>query len=143
MPIGDTSEREFPLIIFDTDCILCNKYAGWVAKRDGGLFQFAGPNEAHTKEWLAENDLDSDSSIIVREDAHTIHLRSDGIIYILQNLNAPYPRLAKFLRLFPKKILDSSYRLMAKNRKRLQNKDSCPIPSNELKARIQKNAPLD
>jgi predicted DCC family thiol-disulfide oxidoreductase YuxK len=119
------------IIVFDAVCMLCSANAQLVLRRDRtarfrlaaqqgevgrALFQAAGMNPD-----------DPESLVVVT--GQSILRDSDAVIYIYRHLGWPW-RIASLIRIFPKALRDSVYRLVARNRYRwFGRRSTCWMPN--------------
>lgn len=117
-----------PVVLFDTDCVLCSGMPAFVLahERDPTL-RFAGAWSAAGLAIAAEHGL-------TRDDLHRTMLvvaggkaliRSDAALEIARHLRAPWSGLL-ILRGIPRPVRDLTYELVARNRYRLfGRRDAC------------------
>ncbi len=126
------------LILFDGVCVLCNRWARFVARHDRkGIFRLA----------TAQSDLGQD---IYRQlglspvtfDTLVVHLNgryhtdTDAILTVLTQCGGVW-RAANLLRLVPRPARDWAYRHLARNRYRWFGRhETCPLPTAEVRARL-------
>lgn len=120
---------EFKIILFDGECILCNKAVQFIIKRDTKeIFKFASLQSNYGKQLLNKMGGASanwKSIILVEGDKYFI--KSTAVLNILRELHG-YSILYHILKLFPRKILDSLYSFTAKIRYKLFGRtNSCTI----------------
>ncbi|TPJ82247.1 DCC1-like thiol-disulfide oxidoreductase family protein [Mesorhizobium sp. B2-6-2] len=127
-----------PLIVFDGACVFCSAFVQLVLKLDRKKrFRFATAQsplgEALFREYgLATDDYDSNLAII--EGAAFTKL--DSFVAVMAALGWPW-RAAKALLILPRPLRGWLYDRVAKNRYALfGRKDSCAIPSAELRERL-------
>ena len=126
------------ILLFDSDCILCNKSVQYIIKHDSKkIFYFASLQSKYGQEFLQANNLPLNvySSVIYLQE-NKIYTKSSAAIRAFAALNI----LSNFfliLLIFPRPIRDFFYNLIAKNRKHFfKNQTSCLIPTEELKKRM-------
>ncbi len=126
------------IILFDGLCNLCNSSVQFIIKRDKKKqFRFAslqssfGTKQLHAF-GLSVNELYS----IILANEETYLQKSDAALEIARNLRQPWPLLYAF-KIVPRFFRDWIYDLIAKNRYTwFGKKDSCMIPTQELKSRF-------
>lgn len=117
------------LILFDGECVFCNKAAQFIINRDPNeLFKFASLQSNYGKQLLnkmGNNSVDYNSIILIEGDKHFI--KSAAVLKILRELRG-YSYLYHILKLFPRIFLDSLYNFTAKIRYKLFGRtNSCTI----------------
>ena len=129
------------IILFDDECILCNKAVQFIIRKDvKERFKFASLRSAFGKNLIFKIGGDSTNlnSIILVEGEHYF-LKSAAILKIIKALPG-YSILFYFLNLFPSTVLDLGYTLTAKIRYKLFGRtDNCMLyHSNDFSKRIIK-----
>ena len=129
------------IIVFDDECILCNKAVQFIIRKDvKEQFKFASLQSAFGKNLVFKIGGDSTNlnSIILVEGEHYF-LKSAAILKIIKALPS-YSILFYFLNLFPSTVLDLGYTLTAKIRYKLFGRtDNCMLyHSNDFSKRIIK-----
>jgi len=126
------------LILFDGVCNLCNGFVQFLIKRDpAGKFRFASLQSDFGRSQLIRFNLNPDllHSVIVIEGDNVLQ-RSDAALRIVNQLGGPW-KILTALKIFPKFLRDALYNVVARNRYKVFGKrDSCMIPTPELKARF-------
>ena len=126
------------LILFDGVCNLCNGSVQFLIKRDpAGKFRFASLQSDFGRSQLIRFNLNPDllHSVVVI-DGDNVLQRSDAALRIVNQLDGPWKILNAF-KIFPKFLRDVLYNVVARNRYKVFGKrDSCMIPTPELKARF-------
>lgn len=126
------------LILFDGVCVICNRWARFVARHDHGrIFRLA----------TAQSDLGQGiyrqlglspvtyDTLIVHLDGR-FHTDTDAILTVVTRFGGLW-RVAQVLRLIPRPARDWAYRLLARNRyKWFGRHEVCPLPTEDLKARL-------
>ena len=107
-------------------------------KRDpAGKFRFASLQSDFGRSQLIRFNLNPDllHSVVVI-DGDNVLQRSDAALRIVNQLDGPWKILNAF-KIFPKFLRDVLYNVVARNRYKVFGKrDSCMIPTPELKARF-------
>lgn len=132
------SDLNFPVILFDGVCNLCNASVQWVLKRDHkGRFRFAALQSETGQQILARFGLDQESfNTVVLLDGDRLFTRSDAAFEIARRLGAPWSWLAA-LRWMPKRLRDTAYDWVARHRYRwFGRRESCMLPRPEWKERF-------
>lgn len=126
------------IILFDGVCNLCNSSVQLVIKNDKqAYFSFASLQGEYGQAFLKEQKLDTDQydSFILRENGK-VYTESTAALRVAKRMGFPFV-LTYPLIIVPKFIRDAVYSFIAKNRyKWFGKKDSCMIPSPELKNRF-------
>ena len=126
------------ILLFDSDCILCNKSVQYIIKHDSKkIFQFASLQSKFGQDFLQANNLPLNVySTVIYLQKNKIYRKSSAAIRAFAALNI----LSNFfliLLIFPRPIRDFVYNLIAKNRKHFfKNQTSCLLPTEELKKRM-------
>jgi predicted DCC family thiol-disulfide oxidoreductase YuxK len=126
------------IILFDGVCNLCNSSIIFVIKHDPkDLFRFAPLQSDIGKLLMEKHQIDpqeTDSIILV--DQEKAYTKSSAALRVSRHLSGGYPLLAIFL-IIPVFLRNLVYDYIAKNRyKWYGKKDSCMIPTPELKAKF-------
>ncbi len=125
-------------IFFDGVCNLCNGFVQFVITRDKQeKFKFSSLQSQAAEKMLKPFDfpLDELKTIILLQDGK-IYLRSRAVLRIASQLGGSW-KLSALLYVFPSFLSDAVYNLVSKYRYKLFGKrDSCMIPSPELKSRL-------
>jgi predicted DCC family thiol-disulfide oxidoreductase YuxK len=123
------SPTEFKIILFDGECILCNKAVHFIIKRDiEEIFKFASLQSTYGKELLQKIGGDqTDWNSLVLIEGSQYFLKAEAVLKILDEIRG-FPFLFQLLRLLPVNILDKLYMITAKIRYKLFGRtDSCTI----------------
>lgn len=127
-----------PIIFFDGVCNFCNSSVLFVLKHEKtDELRFASLQSEFAQSQLREHSLDSKTfnSIVFIEDGK-YYQKSTAALKIASYLKFPYGFL-KYLIIVPSFIRNFVYDIISKNRyKWFGQKDSCMIPSPELKSRF-------
>ncbi|WP_109437490.1 MULTISPECIES: thiol-disulfide oxidoreductase DCC family protein [Aquimarina] len=125
------------IILFDGVCNLCNSAINFIIKRDKkDIFRYASLQSEIGKKLILERNIDTSSldSILLIEPKVAYYHKSTAALHIAKQLSGLYPLLSVFL-ILPKFFRDWIYNIIAKNRyKWFGKKESCMIPTPELKA---------
>ena len=132
------NDFQYKIILFDGVCNLCNGAINFIIERDKkNVFKFATLDSQIAKD-LSEKysiDLSKVDSIILISNKKAF-TKSSAALHIAKDLSAAWPLLYSFM-VFPKFIRNAVYDFIAKNRyKWFGKKDSCMIPTPELKAKF-------
>lgn len=126
------------IVLFDGVCNLCNGAINFIIKRDpGATIKFASLQGETGQKLLkkhAINTAETDSIILIEE--NRVSVKSTAALRISKSMNKAYPLLYGFM-IVPKFIRNAVYDVIARNRyKWFGKKDSCMIPTPELKSRF-------
>ena len=117
------------LILFDGECILCNKAVQFIIKRDTKeIFKFASLQSTYGKELLRKigGDQTPWNSLVLIEGSQ-YYLKSEAVLKILKEISG-FSIVFHLLRLLPQNILDKLYMITAKIRYKLFGRtNSCTI----------------
>ncbi|MFV8181375.1 thiol-disulfide oxidoreductase DCC family protein [Mycobacteroides chelonae] len=130
-----------PVLLYDGVCALCNGAVKKILRDDKvGTMRFAALDSEYGKQVIARHPelVGVDSFVIVDnpgDPAERIHIRSDGVVRIIDYLGGT--RRASLIALVPRPIRDALYRLVARTRYRVFGRyDTCPVPPPEVRARF-------
>ena len=120
-----------PVIVFDTDCVLCSGMVAFVLAHEAApTLRFAGAWSAEglamaARHGFSRADLDETFLVIAGERVLT---RSDAGLLVLRHLRAPWRWLAGPLHLVPRALRDAAYGFVAKRRYRwFGRKTNCTL----------------
>ena len=131
-------DKSRPLIVFDGVCVLCSGFVRMVIRLDRqSRFRFATAQSPFGEALFRKHGLRPDSYetnlVLIDGIAFT---RLDSFVAVMSELGWPW-RAMKALLLLPRPLRDWLYDRIAKNRYALfGKKDSCDIPSPELRERF-------
>jgi len=129
------------LVLYDGVCGFCDSMVQWLLARDGGRFRYAPLQGRAAAELRARHpeipgDLHTMVYVEVRDGTERVHLRSDAVLAMLQELGRPWRWLA-WLRWLPRGLRDLGYRLFARSRYRVFGRlDACRVPGPAERARF-------
>jgi len=127
------------IILFDGVCNLCNSAVQFIIERDKkDVFRFVALQSDLGQEICNHIGIDPKitDSIILYESGIAYYYKSEAALKIASQLGGFYSFLGSF-NFLPKKINDSIYDYIAKNRyKWYGKKEDCMIPTPELKAKF-------
>ena len=126
------------IIFFDGVCNLCNSSVNFIIKRDKrNKFKFAVFQSDIGKELLIMHNYSSknfDTLVLLKD--NTIHTKSTAALLISKELNSFWKLFYIFI-IIPKFLRDFIYLYISRNRyKWFGKKDSCMLPSSEIKSRF-------
>ncbi|GJM14684.1 MAG: hypothetical protein DHS20C13_00110 [Thermodesulfobacteriota bacterium] len=132
------SEVQYPVVLFDGVCNLCNGSVEFIINRDRmGEFRFASLQSDTAKHLISELDIPNDTmdSIILVEN-NKQYFKSSAVLRICKKLGGLWSLLYMFI-LVPVSIRDYFYDIVARNRYRWFGKrENCMVPSKELESRF-------
>jgi len=137
-PDPPTFDASLPLIVFDGVCVFCSGFVQMVVRLDHKRrFRFATVQSPFGEALFQKNGLPTDSYetnlALIDGVAFT---RLDSFVAVMAELGWSW-RAALLLLLLPRPLRDWLYHRIAKNRYALfGKKDSCEIPSAELRERL-------
>lgn len=122
-----------PILIFDGDCIFCNRIAFHLAKTDKrNHFKFASSTSERGIQIIQKNnfqDVVNQSVIVLIGDSYFI--KSEAVYHFLKQTKM-YPVLRFCIKVTPLFIANLIYDLISKYRKAISTK-SCDIPNPEIR----------
>jgi predicted DCC family thiol-disulfide oxidoreductase YuxK len=134
------SRPEGPILLFDGDCVLCDRSVRFIAARDtDAAFRFAALESPAGQRLLAAHGLADDrpDSVVLIEDGRA-YLRSDAVLRAAARLGRPW-RWGRGFLIVPRPLRDAAYRLVARLRYRLfgrRGAEACGLPPRGLADRI-------
>lgn len=127
------------IILFDGVCNLCDGAINFIIKHDKkDVFRFASLQSELGKKLRSDRGIDPEAleSMLLIEPGVAYYQKSTAALEISKDLSGGYSLLKHFLFL-PEGFRDGIYNFIAKNRyKWFGKKDSCMIPTPELKAKF-------
>ncbi|MEI9809057.1 MAG: thiol-disulfide oxidoreductase DCC family protein [Bacteroidota bacterium] len=130
--------EEYPVILFDGVCNLCNRGVQFIIRRDKKKqFRFASLQGKTGQELLQRFNLPvNDLNTFVLVEKEGIYTRSTAALRIAKRMGGGWTLLYGFI-IFPRFIRDAVYNVIAKNRyKWFGKREECMIPSPDLKERF-------
>jgi predicted DCC family thiol-disulfide oxidoreductase YuxK len=130
-----------PVLLYDGVCGLCNRLVQFVLRRDPDAhFRFASLQSDYAARILKRHGLDShdlDTLYVVEESGERLTSRSDAVIFLLRELGGVWRSVSLALRIFPKRLRDWGYSIIARHRYRVFGKyESCPLPEQKYQDRF-------
>lgn len=135
MPMPDSSDPRFPVLIFDGECALCHGAVRHILRHERAPeFRFAALKSdyaARLAAGIAPDGLPVDTLIVVEPDSRKILVRSAAVLAIARRLRAPWPTLAAGFAMLPVAWRDALYDAVARRRLRFfgRAESACPMPS--------------
>ncbi|MFN4763977.1 thiol-disulfide oxidoreductase DCC family protein [Gillisia sp. Q332] len=131
--------KDKKIILFDGVCNLCNNSVNFIIEHDKkDIFRFASLQSEIGRKLTSERGIDSEEldSIVLIEPGVVYFKKSTAALEISKELSGGYSML-KYFSFLPEGLRDGVYDLIANNRyKWFGKKDSCMIPTPELKAKF-------
>lgn len=123
-----------PVIFYDGDCGLCNRFVQYILKNDDQKqFLFSSQQSDHAMKVGLPS---LNETLFVFNKGKLLH-RSAAVIEVLKRLGGLHSFVARLLKLFPARFLDFLYNLVAKNRFAILGKNAqCFIPDASQRARF-------
>ncbi|MCV3206716.1 DCC1-like thiol-disulfide oxidoreductase family protein [Mesorhizobium sp. YC-39] len=137
-PETPSFDATHPLIVFDGVCVLCSGFVRMVVRLDRKRrFRFATAQSPLGEALFKKHGLRTDSYetnlVLINGAAFT---RLESFVAVMAELGWPW-RAARVLLILPRPLRGWLYDRIAKNRYALfGRKDSCEIPSAELRGRL-------
>ena len=94
-------------IFIDNDCKVCSAYGDWINKKNNNNLKLNDQKNLSEKEIMLD-------TLVFKEDENVYYF-SDAVIMSIASLGGIY-KLIYILKLFPKRIRDFIYNIIAKNR---------------------------
>lgn len=140
---NDPSVPDFPddrpLIIFDGECGFCSRDVDFVLRHDKkGLFRFTPAQSslgtALMRHYGFRTD-DYETSLLIESGG--AHIYSESVLRVVELLGGTMGMTATFMRLVPRFIRDTVYRVVARNRMKIAGRrQTCRAPSPEERERF-------
>ncbi len=132
------TEFNFPVLLFDGVCNLCNASVQWVLKHDrAGQFRFAALQSDVGRQLLTKHGMDADAfDTVVLVVGDRLYTRSDAALEIVRRLGGGWAWLSIF-RWVPRPLRNAVYNWVARNRYRwFGREEACWLPRPEWKSRF-------
>jgi predicted DCC family thiol-disulfide oxidoreductase YuxK len=136
--MSDSTKQDYPIVLFDGVCNLCNGAVKFAIKRDKkGVMRFASLQSELAGNLMRKHNIDENqlkTFIFIENDR--AYTRSTAALKLAKNLDGLWPLFYAFI-IIPKPIRDAVYTIISNNRYRWFGKqDSCMIPTPEIRARF-------
>jgi len=130
---------EHPLIVFDGVCVLCSRFARFVARRDrASRFKFVAAQSPLGQALMRHYNLDTvdlETNLLIADGRASAKL--EAVAGVLEHLGEPWRLAARFMLRFPRPLRDWLYDRVARNRYRLFGRyDACVVPGPEWRERM-------
>lgn len=126
-------ENDKVIIVYDGDCVFCSRSMMWIAKHDkAGRIRFTACTSKMGSELMKQHGIDplDPSTFLVLIDGKP-YKRSEAMLQLTKVLDRTVRPLGA-LRVVPSPLRNVIYDWTARNRRRLINNQTCPIPSREM-----------
>lgn len=126
-----------PVIVFDGDCLFCQRSVRFIHRHDGAnTYRFAARQSPAGERLLRDLDVGLAPNSMVLIDHEGTWLRSDAVLRIAAHLDSPWSA-ARVLLTIPRPLRDTAYRLVAAIRHRFAPLlPACDLPDAALRAKI-------
>jgi predicted DCC family thiol-disulfide oxidoreductase YuxK len=123
-PVAEDSNQPYPVLLFDGECGLCQGLVGQVLRRDSSRAIRVAALQGITGQRLLRGaglPTDDFDSLVFFPNAAGLghHVRTDGVIAVLQHLSPTWARVGRVLGWVPARWRDGGYRLVARSRHRI------------------------
>ncbi len=132
------TEINFPVLLFDGVCNLCNGSVQWVLLHDRkAQFRFAALQSETGQALLRQFGLDpAQLDTVVLVDGDRVFLRSDAPLEVARRLGGGWALLYAF-KVLPRPLRNAVYDWVARNRYRwFGRQEACMLPRPEWKGRF-------
>lgn len=129
--------QQYPIILFDGVCNLCNGAVQSIIKRDKKrVFRFASLQSGTGKKLLEQYRIPPDYSSIILIEPEKAWYKSTAVLRIARKLPGAWPLLYVLVAI-PRFIRDPVYNFVARNRyKWFGKQEECRQPAPQLKERF-------
>lgn len=126
-----------PVIVFDGDCLFCQRSVRFIHRHDGAsTYRFASRQSSTGERLLRDLGVGLAPNSMVLVDDEGTWLRSDAVLRIASRLGSPWSA-ARVLLNVPRPLRDTAYRLVAAIRHRFAPLlPACDLPDAALRAKI-------
>lgn len=114
-------KEEKPILLIDEECTLCSSLVAFLERNGvGDQFHILSLFKEEGKKNLIINGLPEnyDQSVVYIERGKA-YLKSDAVFKVLKKMHGIWP-VFTWLKIMPRKLRDSIYNLIAKNRHRIR-----------------------
>ena len=126
------------VLLFDEECLLCNRTVQFVLKRDKNNHIKIGTLQSEKGQALLKKFQfnGSDLTTFTYLDGDQLFVKSDASLAVLNDLGGLY-RLARIFKIIPRSIRDSIYMFVSRNRYKWFGKtDRCVMMNDQWKDRL-------
>ena len=135
--------ENLPLVLFDGNCMLCNKFIKLVHSEDKKKkIQFCALSSKEGGAILVKYNLkvENYTTIYFIDKNGVLYRKSSAILKLFDSLGFKWRLLGFSLWLIPRFIRNIGYDLVAKNRMRFfKSEISCKVPSLDMRERVYRN----
>jgi len=128
---------EWPLIVFDGECVFCSGWVKFALKHDKRQrYRFLAAQTPLGEALYRHYGLDArdyETNILIENGRG--FFKSDGSIRMVAGLGFPFS-MVKLFRLLPRPVADALYEFIARNRLKLAGRQSCMVPTPEQRSRF-------
>lgn len=121
------------VLLFDDDCLVCNRAVQFLLKRDGGAFHYAALQGEYGQQLIAQHRLEQIDSVLFVENGR-VYTHSTAVLRALRFI--PRWRVLTLLRIVPRIFRDVVYNFIARHRKKLQQAEQCLYLTPEQRKRF-------
>lgn len=121
------------VLLFDDDCLVCNRSIQFLLARDQGVFKFAALKSEYGQQVVVKHQLQHVDSVIFVEH-EKVYTHSTAVLRALRYV--PRWRVLSILRLVPRFIRDIVYNYITSNRHHLPMKGQCLFLTKEQRTRF-------
>ncbi len=122
--------KNSPILFFDGHCTLCSYWVDFVLRNEKDQrIRFASLQSDFCQDFFAKHAFKHEVDSLVLWDGNHFSVKSSAALSLTPSLKQPYSWL-RFLRIFPRRLRDLVYDVVAKNRHRwFENKSVCRLPT--------------
>lgn len=128
-----------PLLIFDGECVMCNRFIVFLVKSLSNAQNFnltyINSEAAESRLRLAGVSIDRDALVLLEGRSVTTGARA--IFAAFSYARRPWKYLSLLIKL-PERLTETIYDVVARNRKHIGRQASCPVPDELVAARLIK-----
>ena len=131
----DPSQR---VVFVDGECAICQRSAHFIIRHDKTASIFIASLQSPLGQATCKKvgqDINDINTVIFFDQGH-YYQRSSACLRVGAYFSFPYNFLSRLGLLVPVPLRDGVYRFVAGNRLRFNKKISCPLPSEEIRARF-------
>lgn len=128
-------EERLSIVLFDGNCMLCNRFVRFVLKRDKGIYLFVSSHSKKGEELCVEYNIPPRTTLetVYLIQGNSVVKKSTAALNILANCGLFFKVMAAILLFIPLRFRDYCYNIIAKNRQRIF-KNTCEVMNpSELK----------
>lgn len=134
----------YPILLYDGVCGLCNRFVQFILLHDrNAIFRFAPLQGPLGERILSRHGIDSGKLSTLYVVLHyeladeRVLLRSDAVLFVLNELERPWRLLAFSLKFAPRFLRDGAYNALARQRYRIFGRsETCVLPRGQDHSRF-------